>query len=150
MNLLLPSGGGRIVCADPVLELGHYGLAASLTFGFDCPSASWLGGIVISGNAVLKFQHILFSPVNGVISVTGGGTLIFDDCVLEDIAGIALDIEPTAPFNLVVKNSRISNNTGAVVLLKPGSGGSVTATFNGVTIVNNAAGLQYRHDQRTS
>jgi hypothetical protein len=87
---------------------------------------------------ILKFRHISFS---GMIHVVGGGTLIFDDCDFENFSGIPLEIEPTAPFNLVMTNSRISNNTAAGVLIKPASGGSVTATFDVVTITNNAGGL---------
>jgi hypothetical protein len=94
---------------------------------------------------VVKFQHINFSglgTITNLIKVIGGGTLILDDCVLEDFSGVALDIEPTAPFNLVVTKSRISNS-GAGVLIQPATGGSVTATFNGVTIVdNNGGGLK--------
>ena len=61
---------------------------------------------------------------------------------MRNLTGIALDIEPTGAFNLVVKNSRVSNSTAAGVLIKPAAGGSVTATFDGVTITNNAGGLK--------
>jgi hypothetical protein len=46
-------------------------------------------------------------------------------------AGLAFDIEPNGPFNLVVTNSRISNS-GSGVLIKPAAAGSVTAWFDGV------------------
>jgi hypothetical protein len=137
----LPIAGGRIVCVTPVLDTAGFGFNNS-TFIFDCPSATFLGGITFAGNnVVLKFQGVAFS--GSVIKVSGGGTLILEDCVLEDVAGTALDIEPTAPFDLVMKNSRVSNNTAVGVLIKPSSGGgSVTATFDGVTITNNAGGLK--------
>jgi hypothetical protein len=100
-----------------------------------------LGEIIYFGKSVvLKFQHMGFSNTGNVIGFqSGGGTLIFEDCVIEDAGATALDIEPPVPFNLVVTNSRISNNA-AGVLLKPAAGGSVTATFDRVTIVNNNGG----------
>ena len=45
-------------------------------------------------------------------------------------------------MNLIITNSRVSNNTAAGVLIKPAAGGSVKATFDGVTITNNAGGLK--------
>ena len=139
----LPPAGGRIVCATPVAETAGFGFSNS-AYVFDCPSTVLLGPITFFGkNVVLKFQHMGFSSATNVINfVGGGGTLIFEDCVLDDNGGVALDIEPGAPLNLVIKNSRISNNTAAGVLIKPASGGSVTATFDGVTITNNAGGLR--------
>jgi hypothetical protein len=130
------------VCATPVEETTSFAFGNS-TLVFNCPSASWLGAITIFGsNVVFVFQHIAF---NSVIHVSGGGTLIFEDCVLEGVAvlqgvaGVALDVEPSSPLNLIVTNSRISNNDSGV-LLKPAAGGSVTATFNGVTIDGNSGG----------
>jgi hypothetical protein len=139
----LPNTGGRIVCATPMSETGGFNFSGG-TWVFDCPSAVMHGNLTITGNAVLKFQHMSFSPgANKIfVSAGGGGTLIYDDCVLEDATGTPLDVEPAFPFNLVIKNSRISNNTAAGVLIKPASGGSVTATFDGVTITNNAGGLK--------
>jgi hypothetical protein len=136
----LPAAGGRIVCATPVAETTNFEFANS-TYVFDCPSSSMLGEIGFIGkNVVLKFQHMGFSNASSVIDfIGGGGTLIFEDCVLEDNGGAALDIEPGAPFNLVIKNSRISNNPSGV-LIKPAAGGSVTATFDGVTIADNTGG----------
>ena len=134
----LPNGG-RVVCMTPVTEFGP--ILFSGIFDFDCPSTTWTGEIVLT-SGTLRFQHISFSGLGttaSVITVNGGGTLIFDDCVIEDIAGTGLDLEPTAPLNLVITNSRISNNA-AGVLIEPAAGGSVTATFNGVTIVDNSGG----------
>jgi hypothetical protein len=142
--IALPGGGGRIVCITPVEQSSFLSFAGT-TIVFDCPSTTWVGGLIFSGGGVHTFQHSDFNGLNAagtMFQVTGGGTLIFDDCSFEDFAGIALDIEPNGPLNLVIKNSRISNNTGAGVLIKPAAGGSVMATFDGVTIVNNAGGLK--------
>ena len=145
-GLALPNDGGRIICMTPVEQtVTGFNLANGATLVFDCPSTSWLGNLVISGSGVYKFQHVGFSGLGAafpISKVTGSGTLIFEDCVIEDVAGTGLDIEPNGPLNLVIKNSRISNNTAAGVLIKPAAGGSVTATFDGVTITNNAGGLK--------
>ena len=62
-----------------------------------------------------------------------------ENCAFVDGTGTAIDIEPNGPLNLVIKNSRISNNASGV-LIKPAAGGSVTATFDGVTIDDNSGG----------
>jgi hypothetical protein len=103
------------------------------------------GAFVSDGtNQVVKIRNLTISGTTGgwpAIKVIGSGTLIIENCAFENMSGIALDIEPNGPLNLVIKNSRISNNV-AGVLLKPAAGGSVTATFDGVTIVNNTGGLK--------
>jgi hypothetical protein len=133
--------GGRIVCITAVLADAAIGFNES--YVFDCPSTIWPDQFDLSGsNVELKFQHMSFSGApNGfpMVRVTGSGTLIFDDCDFENNTGAALDIEPSGPFTLVVTNSRISNNVSGV-LIKPAAGGSVIATFDGVTIINNAGG----------
>jgi hypothetical protein len=93
-------------------------------------------------NQVVKIRNITTSGVGGgypTITVTGSGTLILENCVFENFAsGPVLQIEPTGAFNLVVSNSRISNGGNSAVLIEPGSGGSVKATFDHVTIVQNS------------
>ena len=104
------------------------------------------GAFVSDGtNQVVKIRNLTISGTTGgwpAIKVIGSGTLIIENCAFENMSGIALDIEPNGPLNLVIKNSRVSNNTAAGVLIKPAAGGSVTATFDGVTITNNAGGLK--------
>ena len=105
------------------------------------------GAFILNGsNQVVKIRNLTISGAAGgypAINVQGSGTLIIENCVFENFSGgIALDIEPNGALNLVIKNSRVSNNTAAGVLIKPASGGSVTATFDGVTITNNAGGLK--------
>jgi hypothetical protein len=123
---------------------------ASYSLTIDCPGTlvSGVGGIgfIFSGaNQVFKIRNLTFDGAlasgGPAIQVTGSGTLILENCVFENLTAAALDIEPTGPLTLIVKNSRISINTGGV-LIKPASGGSVTATFDGVTIINNTGGLK--------
>jgi len=133
---LLFSTGGRIVCATPML--GSTGFIFQQSYVFDCPSTQWIFGFSLpASNVELKFQHMSFTGLGA--AVTGSGTLIFDDCVLEDIGRTALDIEPNGPFNLVIKNSRISTNASGI-LLKPAAGGSIHATLDYVTIADNTGG----------
>jgi hypothetical protein len=143
--------GGRILCLDPVADVSSMSFAlANIAFDIDCPGGSWGGapngaGYVLlnnGSNVTLTFRNMAFDGVGGppsAFQMIGSGTLIFENCVFQNFSGIALDIEPTGPFNLVITNSRMSNNSGGVVL-KPGAGGSVTATFNGVTIAGNMGG----------
>jgi hypothetical protein len=94
-------------------------------------------------NQKFKVRNLTFTGNGGgsptAISFIGSGTLILENCVFENFTGAALDIEPNGPLNLVIKNSQISNSA-AGVLLKPAAGGSVTATFDGVTIADNTGG----------
>jgi Right handed beta helix region len=134
--------GGQVVCLTPTSQGGTIIINNIGPIAFDCPSSAWNAQFELAGSGVFKFQHIDFSglgTISNVILITGGGTLIFDDCTFDAIAGTALIIQPSSPLTLVVTNSRISNNAAGVVI-KPTTGGSVKATFNGVTIVNNNGG----------
>jgi hypothetical protein len=137
--------GGQINCLNsPGPSNNGFQFSTSLTI--DCAGVSSVilpnfGSFKLVGtNQVVKIRNLTISGAAGgypAIMVTGSGTLIIENCVFENIPGIALDIEPSGALNLVVTNSRISNNA-AGVFIKPT--GSVTATFNGVTIVDNAGG----------
>src|SRR5580704_12465452 len=155
--LQVTSSSGQINCLDP--QYSGTGGSDLLTTPFvitiDCPgvvqpAVANLPLLNFGGtNEVVKIRNLTISGSAGgypAILFTGSGTLILENCVFENFnasgAGPALDIEPTGPFNLVIRNSRVSNNAAAGVLIKPAAGGSVTATFDGVTITNNAGGLR--------
>jgi hypothetical protein len=148
-SLLTP--GGQISCLNsPGIIAGDQVIDISLTI--DCagvfePFPSVSGGFVLGGsNSVKTIRNLTISgtgsgaaAISG-ISVFGSGTLILENCVLENLAtGTALKIVASGPFNLVVTNSRISNSLSGVLIM-PIAGGSVTATFNGVTIADNSGG----------
>jgi hypothetical protein len=81
----------------------------------------------------------LLANLSPAIKVEGSGTLIVENCVFKNFNIEAFDIEPDGPLNLVIKNSLISSSTSGI-LIKPAAGGSVTATFDHVTITNNTGG----------
>jgi hypothetical protein len=123
----------------------------SVSVTIDCAgiyetSQSNEGALVPSGtNQVVKIRNLTISGALGgwpAIKVTGSGTLIIENCAFENMSGIALDIEPNGPLNLVIRNSRISNNASGM-LLKPAAGGSIKATFDHVvTTSNNGGGIK--------
>jgi hypothetical protein len=142
------ASGGQTTCLDPTgSAFGPIVFATpSYSLTIDCPGTivpSGFGLVLGSTNQVLKIRNLTIDGAlaseGPAIEATGSGTLILENCVLENLTGTALDIEPTGPLNLVITNSRISNN-GSGVLIKPAAGGSVTATFNGVTIDGNTGG----------
>ncbi len=129
-----PEEGGTSLAGSFIIDCaGVYELSSSLAF-------------TLSGtNQISRIRNLTISGNFGgssAIKVTGSGTLILENCVFESLFGVALDIEPDGPLIVIVKNSRISNNGAAGVLIKPAAGGSVTATFDGVTITKNAGGLK--------
>jgi hypothetical protein len=92
----------------------------------------------VLGN-VITLRHLTFISTATAISVLGNGTLILEDCIIQNNSGTALNINPDGALNLVIRNSRISNNASGV-LLKPAAGGSINATFDHVTIAGNSGG----------
>jgi hypothetical protein len=142
------ASGGQLTCLDPTgSAFGPVVFASpSYSLTIDCPGTivpSSFGLALGSTNQVFKIRNLTIDGAlasgGPAIEVTGSGTLILENCVLENLTGTALDIEPTGALNLVITNSRISNSAAGVVI-KPASGGSVTATFNGVTIADNTGG----------
>lgn len=92
-------------------------------------------------NTTVRLRHLDFSSVSvaNAIIFNASGTLVLEDCVFTEATGVALDIEPSGSLNLVIRNSRISNNVGGI-LLKPAAGGSINATLDHVTIADNGGG----------
>jgi hypothetical protein len=147
--LAITAPGGQITCLDPTgspLGLTDISVVSS-SVTIDCsgtivPSVDFGLSFTVP-NQVFKIRNLTFDGTSSsgdpAISVTGSGTLILENCVFENLTGTAINIEPTGPLNLIIKNSRISNNASGV-LIKPAAGGSVTATFDSVTIADNTGG----------
>jgi hypothetical protein len=144
--LTVVDAGGEIFCLDSTVFLSG-GSTYSSSVTIDCPGVFLLAdnesaALALTGNQAVTIRNLSIRSESGAlpaVKVIGSGTLIIENCVFERMNGTALDIEPTGPLNLVIKNSRISNNA-AGVLIQPQSGGSVTATFDGVTIADNSGG----------
>ena len=146
----LTSNQGRILCLDPVADKENLTLQNSgVTLDIDCPAGSWAGfgtGVALTfegNNTTVTIRNMAFNGVGGgatsAIHITGNGTLILENCAFANFSATALDFEPNGAFNLVIKNSRISNSASGI-LLKPTAGGSINATLDHVTIANNTGG----------
>ena len=137
----------RIICLGGTLrDQGSLITTSGTAVDIDCPQGT-SGGLQIkpsATNVTVRVWHLTFrnGDFSNALLIQGSGTVILEDCVFGDSTGVSLDIEPNGPLNLVIKNTRISNAAGAGVLIKPAAGGSVTATFDGVTITKNAGGLK--------
>jgi hypothetical protein len=148
--LQVTASSGQVNCLDPQYSGGGGSdeFTAPFVVTIDCPGVvqPFVGGLPLlsfgGANEVVKIRNLTISGAAGgypAISFTGSGTLILENCVFENFSGVALDIEPNGPFNLVITKSRMSNSASGL-LIKPASGGSVTATFDGVTIADNTGG----------
>jgi hypothetical protein len=134
--------GGQISCLNAP-NAGSSLQAAESTFTIDCPGGVWGNSNGTTLELVLPntitLRHLTFNSAVTAISVLGSGTLILEDCVIQNNSGTALNINPTGALNLVVTNTRISNS-GSGILINPASGGSVQASFDRVTIAQNSGG----------
>jgi hypothetical protein len=133
---------GRVVCLNGNAA-GDVGINAfyggGVTLDIDCPlgavQSMHIGGVGVT----MRIRHLAFSGGSD-LTFLAGGTLILEDCVFTGSSGTpAIDIEPTGPLNLVIKSSRISNNSSGIIL-KPAAGGSIKATFDHVVITGNSGG----------
>jgi hypothetical protein len=107
----------------------------------DCPQGSMAQLHLTGPDGTARVRHFTFRNAGfaNEILLTGSGNLILEDCVFADATGVALDIEPNGPLNLVIRNCRISSS-GSGMLLKPAVGGSITATLDHVAITQNTGG----------
>ena len=113
----------RIICLDgATADTSNISLNDSVSngsFDIDCPLGFEAGLTIPSGdsNVTMRIRHLDF----GIVGITspivfdGSGTLVLEDCVFTDATGVALDIEPNGPLNVVIRSSRISNNAAGVL-----------------------------------
>jgi hypothetical protein len=134
----------QVLCLNGAAEVNE-GLLFSqsgLVVDIDCPQGFVANLQFYSANATVRMRHLGFGKgsFSNLLIFNGSGTLILEDCVFTDATGIALDIEPSGPLNLVIRNSRISNGGTVAMVLKPAAGGSINATFDHVTVTENGGG----------
>jgi hypothetical protein len=153
--------GGQISCLDAtaITELNFQPTSVP-SFTIDCTGVVATSTVGTTGamlqlansDQVVKIRNLTFngqtSGGGGAIEVSGSGTLIIENCVFENFAnGTALSVDQSSgAVNLVVINSRISNNAAGVLIepfvieggvsVKP----KVKATFDRVTITQNTGG----------
>ena len=135
----------RVICLNGsgLSSIGFGFGVPNLSLDIDCPQGYLANLGVGEGPVTVRIRHLSFwdSQAGGsLFKLTASGTVILDDCVFTDAAVDALDIEPSGPLNLVIRNSRISNGGAAGIILKPAAGGSINATFDHVTVTGNSGG----------
>jgi hypothetical protein len=149
LSLALATANSRIVCLSPV-DLTNPNVAqgsdqSNSTVEMDCPEGASLQAAFWNpdvSNDTVKFRNVTFTNLgntSSAIQFFSSGTLIFENCIFETGRGTSLDIEPNGPLNVVIRNSRISNNASGM-LLKPAAGGSIKATLDHVVITSNNGG----------
>ena len=129
----------QAACSTALDSADNASVILTATITIDCSNTTAaVGPVTINGSGIIvHIKGLTMFGLSAGITFQTGAALYVENCVFENITGIALDMEPSGALNLVVTNSRISNS-GAGVFIKPS--GSVTATFNGVTIVDNTGG----------
>jgi hypothetical protein len=135
---------GRVICLSPVSApaLSGNGIVGNEALEIDCPLGFLNVLDIIGANSTVRLRGVTFVNSGGSspeITYTGSGTLILENCAFADANGVALDIEPSGPLKLVIRNTRISNNPSGI-LLKPGQSGSIQATLDHVVITGNNGG----------
>jgi hypothetical protein len=138
--IAIAGDGTELACADGSDSDAVDPITKSITI--DCSgTAGSVFHLVVNGSGItvtLKNLTMWGSPLAvNLIS----GTVILDNVHLFHNGGNpAIYATPSSPSILVVRNSIIDDNSSAGVLLKPQSGGSLSAVFDHVTISSNAGG----------
>jgi hypothetical protein len=136
------SGVNRVICFTTAFQAVNSQYAPSKSLDIDCPGSFMVGLIGQPANIGIRVHDMTFTAPSGFSSAIifqGGGTLILENCNFVDNPGVVLDLEPTAPLNVVIRNSRLSSS-GSGILLKPGAGGSINATLDHVVLTGNTGG----------
>lgn len=138
--------GGQVTCLEGAAVGGN--VAFLVSFIIDCPGVYTpnFSGITSASNSILKVRNL---TLNGLFAVAGsagivigagggGGTLVIENCVIENFSGSAIQIQANGAFNVIIRNTRISNNaSGVAITAKPG--GNLNVTLDRVTISQNTS-----------
>ena len=130
--------GGTVSCLDSG-EFSNATITISVTI--DCAGTSAeLGSLTINGPGILvtlKNLTIAQGLPTGITYQQGAGLILDNVRIITSTS--AISVTPTTAAKLIVSNSIFGNNSSGVVI-KPGAGGSVFASFDHVTIANNTGG----------
>src|SRR5262249_33847663 len=100
----------QVVCLNGTApdEIGTTFNQPNVSIDVDCPQGHMSNVAFEALNTTARFRNVTFksSVFSTHIFFEGSGTLILEDCIFQDATGIALDIEPKGPLNVVIKNSR--------------------------------------------
>jgi hypothetical protein len=132
----------ELACADNSNSVANSPITHSMTI--DCSgTAGGLSGVAVNGSGVtVTLKNLTLCGTDPAVNLFNG-TLILDNVNLAGNFNYAINATPTGPSNLVVRNSLIDGNSPAGVLLKPQSGGSLSAKFDHVTVTHNSgAGIR--------
>jgi len=154
--------GGEIDCLDP----GGFG-AVTITkaITLDCASgeggqvgsilSSGTNGIVINGTpagSVVTIRNISINGagtslgLNGIRYISGGGALHIENAEIFGFGQKGIDFENTAPANLFVRNSLISDNfdttNGGGIYVKPSGGVLANVSVKNTEMDRNLFGLR--------
>jgi hypothetical protein len=149
-----------------VLDPGAYGaltITKSITVdagGMFAGVLSTLGssGIIINAAATDKvvLRGLTFdgagTGAQGV-RILAAGTVVIEDCVINNFAQRGIDAQPSTGMFLFVSNTTITNNNvatnGGGILLKPSGAGSVRASLDNVRSERNLFGLRAENNTET-
>jgi len=135
-----------------VLDPGGFG-AVTITKSISIISESVQAGVLVSGtngiiiNAlatdVVQLRGLNFSGVGtglAAIKIMSAGSVQINNCLIHDFKGagaVGISVVPTAaPVNVVVSDTRISDNAVGV-LVQPGGANNATIMLDRVTIDDN-------------
>jgi hypothetical protein len=150
--------GGEVSCIGGGFRQSTVSLSTSLTI--DCPGAVFTGSLgtalAISGTSsqVVILRNLTFDGgpqlTAPFISVTGGATLIIENCKFQNIANhnaIAIQYLPNQPGSqLIIRDSVFANNgiglgTGGGLQVVPASGGTASVVLERVSFNLNVTSM---------
>jgi hypothetical protein len=148
------AAGGEINTLDP----GAYGavtITKALTISAEAGTAgiifSGTNGIVVNAGAsdVVTLRGLdlngIGAGLNG-IRFLNGGTLVVENCLIQNGVQKGIDFEPTGNSHLIVNNTTINNynNTvnGGAILIKPSGAGTAKVTLNDVVMTRSLYGVR--------
>ena len=147
--------GGTINCVGNSAEDFAITLTITRSVTIDCRNATYvmfgtnIDLITVSAgvNDVVIVRGLEFesseqsgkSPGLTGVHLISGGALHIENCTFRNFSGAGIAFTPTNAATLYVANSTTQHN-GAGVLINPGSGGSVAASFDYVAFTENTGG----------
>jgi hypothetical protein len=155
------TSGQVISCIEGGNGVSGFGASISVSFTVDCPGAvigpTDSNGITLTGTSSqvvilrnLTFQLGLDQHPLPFVKVTGGATVIIENCKFENIAGspaIAVQFIPNKPAaQLIIRDSVFANNgaapsSGGGLQVAPAAGGSASVVLERVSFNLNVTSM---------